>query len=84
MSKKEKLLERFKTKPSDFTWSELNGMLSGLGYELSAGGKTGGSRVKFHHPVHPPIMMHKPHPTPILKGYQVEQILKFLKKEGLL
>jgi hypothetical protein len=84
MSKQEKMLQRFKSKPADFTWAELNSLLSGLGYELSAGSKTGGSRVRFLHPERPPIIMHKPHPTPILKRYQVEQLIEFLKKEGLL
>ena len=84
MSKKEKLRERFKSKPYNFTWAELKSMLSGIGYELATGGRTGGSRVRFLHPERPPIIMHKPHPTPVLKRYQVEQILEFLKKEGLL
>ncbi len=84
MSKKEKLKNRFKSKPSDFTWGELKKMLSGLGYELSSGGRTGGSRVKFFHPERPPIILHKPHPTPVLKCYQVEQILDFLEKEGVI
>jgi hypothetical protein len=84
MSKKEKLRNRFKSKPLDFTWSELKSLLSGMGYELSTGGRTGGSRIKFLHPERPPIIMHKPHPTSVLKRYQVEQILEFLKKEGLL
>ena len=84
MSKKEKLRNRFKSKPSNFSWNELKSMLSGMGYELSTGGRTGGSRIKFLHSERPPIIMHKPHPTPVLKRYQVEQILEFLKKEGLL
>lgn len=84
MSKKEKLRKRFKSKPSDFTWAELKSMLSGMGYELATGGRTGGSRVKFLHPERPPIILHKPHPTPVLKRYQVEQILEFIKKEGIL
>jgi hypothetical protein len=84
MSKKEKLRNRFKSKPSDFSWDELKSMLSGMGYELSTGGRTGGSRIKFLHPERPPISMHKPHPVPVLKRYQVEQIFEFLKKEGLL
>jgi hypothetical protein len=84
MSKKEKLRQRFKSKPSDFTWAELNSLLSGIGYERATGGKTGGSRVKFIHSECPPIIMHKPHPTSILKRYQVEQILEFLNKEGLI
>ena len=84
MSKQEKLRKKFKSKPSDFTWSELKSMLSGMGYELSAGGKTGGSRVKFLHPGRPPIILHKPHPTPVLKRYQVEQLLDFFEKEGVI
>jgi hypothetical protein len=84
MSKQEKLLHRFKSKPTDFSWSELKNMLAGFGYELFSGGKTGGSRVKFLHPDRPPIIMHRPHPTPVLKRYQIEQLLDFLKKEGLL
>ena len=84
MSKKEKLRKRFKSKPSDFTWTELKSLLSGMGYELAAGGRTSGSRVKFLHPERPPIIMHNPHPSQVQKRYQVEQILEFLKKEGIL
>jgi hypothetical protein len=84
MSKQEKLRQRFKSKPSDFTWSELTSLLCGVGYELGGGGKTGGSRVKFLHSERPPIIMHKPHPNNVLKRYQVGQILEFLRKEGLL
>ena len=84
MSKREKLVQRFLSKPSDFTWSELKSLLEGLGYELVSGGKTGGSRVRFLHPEKPPIILHKPHPVPVLKRYQIEQITEFLKKEGLL
>jgi len=83
MSKREKLIQRFLSKPTDFSWSELKSLLEGLGYEQASSGKTGGSRVKFLHPVKPPIILHKPHPIPVLKRYQVEQILEFLKKEGL-
>ena len=84
MSKQEKLRKRFIAKPSDFSWAELKSMLGGFGYELLTGGKSGGSRVKFLYPEHPPIIMHKPHPTRILKRYQVDQILEFLRKENLL
>ncbi|MBE0503393.1 MAG: type II toxin-antitoxin system HicA family toxin [Desulfuromonadales bacterium] len=84
MSKREKLIQRFLSKPTDFSWGELKSLLEGFGYSLESGGKTGGSRVKFLHVQHPPVILHKPHPTPILKRYQVEQIAEFLKKEGLL
>lgn len=84
MSKHEKLLKRFASKPVDFSWSELKSLLANFGYTLSAGSISGGSRVKFLHAVRPPVIMHKPHPTSVLKRYQVEQILEYLKKEGLL
>lgn len=84
MTKREKLMQRLLTKPADFSWSELKSLLERLDYALATAGKKGGSRVKFLHKEHPPIILHKPHPTPVLKRYQVEQIVEFLKKEGLL
>jgi len=70
--------------PSDFTWEELVSLLTGFGYTLAKSGKTGGSRVKFIHETLPPIILHKPHPTPVLKKYQLEQIEETLKGEGLI
>jgi hypothetical protein len=84
MTRREKLIQRLLTKPADFTWSELKSLLERAGYVLVVGGKSGGSRVKFVHREHPPVILHKPHPTPVLKRYQLDQIIEFLKKEGLL
>lgn len=84
MTKREKLMHRLLTKPADFTWAELKSVLEGLGYRLAVSGKSGGSRVRFVHQEHPPVILHKPHPSPALKRYQLEQIVEFLKKEGLL
>jgi hypothetical protein len=84
MSKKDKLVKRFLSKPKDITWQELIVMLAGFGYRQQATGKTGGSRARFAHKSLPPIILHKPHPAKILKRYQVEQIIEMLKSEGLL
>jgi hypothetical protein len=84
MSNKEKLLKRFRNKPTDFTWDELNNLLNHFGYVLVKGSKTGGSRSKFVCPGRPPIMLHKPHPAKVLKRYQTEYLLDMLKMEGLL
>ena len=84
MSKLEKLIQRFLPKPVNFSWGELKSLLEGLGYSSASGRKTGASRVKFLHPQHPPVILHKPHSTADLKRYQVEQIADFLNKEGLL
>jgi hypothetical protein len=84
MARRDKLLIRFLSKPKDFTWQELVALLEGLGYSRAAGGKSGGSRVRFVHEDHPPISLHRPHPRPVLKRYQVEQIEEVLRGEGLI
>ncbi|MDN5870279.1 MAG: type II toxin-antitoxin system HicA family toxin [Nitrococcus sp.] len=58
-------------------------LLRGFGYEMSQGGKTGGSRVRFTHATAPAINVHRPYPTPILKRYLIEQVAEALRQEGL-
>lgn len=41
-------------------------------------GKTSGSRVKFMNPDGLPIMLHKPHPSGIMKQYQLKQVKEVL------
>ncbi len=84
MTKRGKLRERFLSGPRDFTWQELVTLLSGFGYELAAGGKTAGSRVRFTHPERPGVTLHRPHGSGVLKRYQVDQVREFLIEEGLL
>ena len=84
MSKKEKLIDRLLSKPKDFTWDELAKVLKSFGYIASSCGKTGGSRVRFINSEYPPILLHKPHPKPILKRYQIDDIIELLKQEKLL
>lgn len=84
MTKREKIIERLLTKPKDFTWSELVNALGSFGYEQISAGKTGGSRVRFIHGKYPPIILHKPHPKPILKRYQLEAIIEHLRQEKLI
>jgi hypothetical protein len=59
-------------------------MLEGFGYSRIGAGKAGGSRVRFVHPDYPSISLHRPHPNPALKRYQVEQVEELLKAEGLI
>lgn len=84
MAKIDKLKTRCLNKPKDFTWSELKTLLTSLGFEEFNSGKTSGSRVRFIHSNYSDIILHKPHPNPELKGYQLKQIINQLKKEGLL
>ena len=82
MGKHEKLLVRLKSRPKDFSFQEATTLLAGFGYALDQSGS--GSRVKFEHDQHVAIYMHKPHPSPVLKPYQVDVVINTLMQEGLL
>lgn len=84
MGRKEKLIERLMSKPRDFTFDEAETLLGFMSYTRKEKGRTSGSRVIFVSDVHPPILMHKPHPRKELKEYQVKQLLDMLEQEGLL
>ena len=84
MSSKDKLIARFLTIPSDFTFDELERLLTIFGYVKSNKGKTSGSRVVFKDKERHPIMLHKPHPGTIVKQYAVRQVLEELQSKGLL
>lgn len=78
MSKKYKLISRFLTIPSDFHYDEMVKLLGYYGFAEVKKGKTSGSRVKFENEERVPIMLHKPHPSGIMKKYQMRQIKEIL------
>ncbi|MCW5907812.1 MAG: type II toxin-antitoxin system HicA family toxin [Chitinophagales bacterium] len=78
MSKAEKLIERLKTYPKDFTWEELVKVLHHFGYTEIKKGKTGGSRRKFANKQNNIISLHKPHPQNVVKEYVIKQIIDHL------
>ncbi len=75
MTKTEKLIERLRQRPKDFTWNELKKVLSYYGYEERSGK---GSRRKFINREGQIISLHEPHPKPILKKYMIELVIKQL------
>jgi HicA-like toxin of HicAB toxin-antitoxin system len=79
MSKKEKLIQRFLSMPSDFHYNEMVKLLGHFGFTEVNKGKTSGSRVKFENEAGVPIILHKPHPSGIMKKYQMKQINEILK-----
>jgi hypothetical protein len=83
MSKKDKLIARFKSKPRDFTFNEARLLLESFGYVMSSSGKSSGSRVCFirNQKV---FRMHKPHPRNELLAYQLKELAAELRQEGLL
>ncbi|MFQ5735853.1 MAG: type II toxin-antitoxin system HicA family toxin [Thermodesulfobacteriota bacterium] len=85
MSKAGKLLKRFLSKPTDFTWDEFRRLMRGFGYVEVNKGKTSGSRVSFVEPETKHIIsLHKPHPHPTLKQYQLKQVEEALIEKGVI
>ena len=84
MGTKDKLVDRFKRQPSDFTFEELESLLMYFGYKKSNKGKTSGSRVIYKNESKRPIMIHKPHPGNIIKAYAMKQILNDLIEAGFI
>lgn len=82
VSKLEKLVTRFLSRPKDLTWDELVLILAHYGYNEIPAGKTGGSRRKFNNTNNDIIALHKPHPQPVVKSYVIKQLLLELKKKG--
>lgn len=84
MGQKEKLIQRLKSKPKDFTFEDAETLLSYLEFVRSNKGRTSGSRVMFTSAAHGTILLHKPHPQKELKAYQIKQLAEFLEQEGLI
>lgn len=85
MGTKEKLVDRFKKQPKDFTYHEMVKLLAGFGYEESNKGKTSGSRVRFiNKEVMNVIDLHKPHPGSIMKEGVMKDVLKKMIAVGFI
>jgi hypothetical protein len=83
MSTKEKLIERFKTQPKDFTFDEMVRLFQILGFTINNKGRTSGSRVVFING-NKVFDLHKPHPSGIIKEYVMKNVLKFLSDNNFL
>lgn len=85
MSKIEKDIERLKSRPKDFTYDELKKVLNYFGFYEDNKGRTSGSKVGFvNKDIGVRLDLHKPHPSNVLKTYQINSVLKDLKDWRLL
>lgn len=77
MSKKDKLYDRLKEKPKDYSWKELKKLLESRGFR-EIDGK--GSRKKFFHEEQGLLInLHKPHPDNIIKEYVLKNVINTLE-----
>lgn len=85
MGSKEKLIERFLAQPKDFTYDEVVRLFGIFGYSESHKGSTSGSRVEFiSQNGQDSYFMHKPHPSNIIKGYVMKQLLVYVRDNNLI
>ena len=84
MSKKEKLILRAKSIPSDFNYNELLLFLSFLGFKETTKGKTSGSRVAFIDDKGNKILLHKPHGKSAILKAALKDIVIFLENQELI
>ena len=82
MTRSEKLITRFLTRPKDLTYNELKRFLNGLGYAevQGSGSKVVFSNKKLKHS----IKLHIPHPGKIMKKYQIDLVISELESKELL
>lgn len=81
MSRSEKALDRLLSFPKDFTWAEMQAVLGKLGYEER---RNSGSRRKFVHSNGDVIILHQPHPDPVVKHYALKQVVEKLKNNKMI
>ena len=85
MGTKEKLIERFKRQPKNFTFDEMVKLLNGFGYSITNKGKTSGSRVRFINAGTMSIIdMHKPHPNNLVNESVMKDVYNKLKNNFLI
>lgn len=85
MGSKEKLIERFKRLPKDFTYDEVVRLFNVFGYTEYNKGTTSGSRVEFvSGDGTESYIMHKPHPSNIIKLYAMRQLFEYIQKNKLI
>ena len=71
------------TNPKDFTFDELAGLFSHLGFETENKGKTSRSRIAFkNEALDLKYYAHKPHPGNIVKIYVLKQVKAFLTENN--
>lgn len=82
MSRHEKRLERLRSYPKDFEWSELEAILKALGYKVLK--KGGGSKRKFVGDGLPLISLHEPHPENVVKVVYLRDVVQVLEENGII
>ncbi|MCM1337669.1 MAG: type II toxin-antitoxin system HicA family toxin [Candidatus Amulumruptor caecigallinarius] len=84
MSTKDKLIERLLSQPKDFKYAEVVRIFKIFGFTEYSKGSTSGSRVQFYRNDNQSYIMHKPHPSTIIKEKALEQLVKYIREQKLI
>jgi hypothetical protein len=82
VSKKEKLLARLTSKPSDFTWSEACTLMQSCGYQQRTARGGGSGRMFINVDTKHKVRLHEPHPRKTLLAYMVAELIDALRVAG--
>ena len=83
MSQHQKALDRLRSLPNDYTYTELKQILRKFGYQEHNKGNTSGSRVRFYRESDEAVIdLHKPHPGDIIKKYALKLVVEKLTEKG--
>ena len=83
MGKKDKLINKLKSNPKDFTIEELDTLMRLCNCEIDNAGRTSGSRKKYVHiGDRHKLIIHTPHPQNIIKKYVIDRVIEYLQSEG--
>ena len=83
MSTKDKLIERFKKLPKDFTFDELIAVFNTFGFTVNNKGATSGTRVRLERG-NDYYNFHRPHPSQIIKPASLKAAYVYLRDLNLL
>ena len=83
MSRFDKLVDRLRSRPTDFAWDDAAKLLERCGFELiKRKGKGRASHRRFLRPDGNYFHIAEPHPGHVLKMYQVDELLEVLREVG--
>ena len=80
MSKRDKLIQRLLSKPSDFTWDEVTAVMGACNFRMHK--KSGSARTFVHATTKTIVRLHEPHPQNTILHYMAKQLIEGLRAAG--
>lgn len=82
MSRKDKLIEKLKSRPKGFTWDEATTLMSACNFKLMNARGGGSGRMFVHQVTRQKVRLHEPHPQKTLLPYMLSELIEALVCAG--